>query len=408
MPTLLQINFVVNSGSTGRITEQLGTYVQGQGWDSYIAYGRNERPSESKKIKIGSPLISFVHAVGSILLDAQGLFSVCATKRLIREIERIRPDVIHLHNLHGDYLNYRILFAFLAQQNIPVVWTFHDCWPMTGHCTYFEYVGCMRWQTGCYACPQLRMYPRSIGLDRSKANYQAKKAAFTSVSNLTVVAVSDWLKGLVQQSFLKEKAICRIYNGLDTAVFRPHVAPREEIAQKYGIRGSFWVLGVASIWSGRKGLEDILALSERVDADTQFILVGVSEKQLRTLPANVIGVRRTEDTEALAALYAAADVFLNPSAEETFGLTTAESISCGTPVIVCNATASPELVTPETGFIVEPHDLEAMHEALQTVRKKGTSSYEQACRAYALNHFKKEDMLQAYYRLYESLLLAQS
>ena len=407
MPTLLQINFVVNSGSTGRIAEQLGAYVQNRGWNSFIAYGRNERPSVSQKIKIGSPLVSFVHAVGSILLDAQGLFSVCATKRLINQIMRIRPDVIHLHNLHGDYLNYRILFTFLAEQNIPVVWSFHDCWPITGHCTHFEYVNCMRWQTECYACPQLKMYPRSIGLDRSRANYLAKKESFTSVSDLTVVAVSEWLKGVVQASFLKEKAICRIYNGLDTDAFYPKDT-RKAVALKYGIQRTFWVIGVASIWSGRKGLSDILSLSKLVDCDTQFILVGVSEKQLRILPSNVIGIKRTEDTSALADLYAASDVFINPSPEETFGLTTAESLSCGTPVIVCNTTASPELVTHETGFVVEPHDFEAMHAALLTVRKKGTGSYEQACRAYALNHFKKEDMLQAYYHLYTYLLSRQS
>ncbi len=403
MPILLQINFVINSGSTGRIAEGIGETVISEGWESYIAYGRNDAPSQSRKIDFGCELSSFVHAVGSILLDAQGLFSTIQTRKLIKDIRRINPDIIHLHNIHGDYLNYVTLFDFLAEADIPVVWSFHDCWPMTGHCSHFTYVDCDRWKTQCHDCPQLRMYPRSILLDRSRSNYRLKKKHFTSVRDLTLVPVSNWLGGLMRESFFKGKPIHRVYNGVDIDVFKPRDS-REEVMRRYGLDCKFLIVGVANIWSGRKGFDDFLELSKIIGDDMQILMVGLKQKQIDILPPNIKGLRRTESVEELSSIYSAADIFINPSPEETFGLTTVESMACGTPAVVYNSTANPEIVTPETGFVVEPKHIEGLMSAIDQVRKKGKATFSAECRARVKAHFNKEDRFKEYYDLYKSIL----
>ncbi|MEJ5317866.1 MAG: glycosyltransferase [Tenuifilum sp.] len=399
---LLQINSLANSRSTGRIAEEIGQIAIAAGWESYIAYGRHARTSQSKLIKIGSDWDIKWHGLQTRLFDRHGLASTNATKKLVEKIKEIKPDIIHLHNLHGYYLNIEILFHYLATANIPVVWTFHDCWPMTGHCAHFTFVGCEKWKTQCFSCPQKKNYPGSYFLDRSKQNHKQKRNLFTSVNDMTIVTVSNWLAEIVKQSYLKDYPIRVINNGIDVNVFSPQ--SRDSIRLKYGLADKFILLGVATEWGRRKGLHDFIELSKILKDDEIIVLVGLKDDQIKTLPENIIGITRTESTQELAEFYSSADVVMNISYEETFGLTTVEGFACGTPGIVYNTTASPELVDDSTGLIVDPGDIKGLVKAITQIKEKGKQSYSEACVKRAHRFYRKEDRYREYIELYEELL----
>lgn len=399
---VLQINSVVAFGSTGRGTEELGQVSLANGWDSYIAYGRIDRPSKSKLIKIGTDWDIKLHGLKTRLFDHHGLGSRKATEKLVDQINKIKPDIIHLHNLHGYYLNIEILFKFLSNINIPVVWTFHDCWPMTGHCTHFDFIGCEKWKTECYDCPQKKEYPASWGCDRSKQNFHLKKELFTTLKNLTIVTGSEWLGNIVKQSHFSRLPIYVINNGINTDVFKP--VEDSIIKIKYNLSNKFIILGVASIWGSHKGLKDFIELSKQLDDTYQILLVGLTNSQMKTLPNNIIGINRTENIQELVTLYSSADVFINPSLEETFGLTTVEALACGTPAIVFNATASPELLIPETGLVVEKDDMQGLIDAIKIIKEKGKSSFSSACRDRVIKLYDKNNRYMDYLNLYESML----
>lgn len=400
--TLLQVNSVGNFGSTGRIAEEIGRTALAAGWRSVIAFGRNPRPSASELIRIGSDFGVLAHALRSRIFDDTGFGSRRATEKFIREAEKLAPDIVHLHNLHGYFLNIDVLFRWLARAGVPVVWTLHDCWSFTGRCAYFDFIGCSRWETGCYDCPQTRGYPASFLFDRSRKNWEQKRALFSSIKNLTLVPVSDWLAGLVKKSFLGDKNIVRIYNGVDTATFSPK--PDAELAgvrARYGIGGRFMALGVASVWGARKGLSHYVELAQKIDpATTALVMVGVPAELKKTLPKNIIVIPRTESIAELAALYAAADVSLNFSYEETFGMTTAEALACGTPGIVFRKTASPELISPETGVVVAADALDETLSAIEKIRSRGKSAFAAACRFRAQKLFDKKSQDARYIELY--------
>ena len=370
MPTVLQINTVVNYSSTGRIAEEIGSLVIDNGWKSYIAYGRYERKSKSKLIKIGSDFGIKLHVIQTRLFDRNGLGSYHATKNLIEQIEVIKPDVIHLHNLHGYYLNIQILFEFFSQVDIPIVWTLHDCWPFTGHCTYFDFVGCEKWKTQCFRCPQKNNYPSSFLIDRSRKNYLLKKEIFNSLNNLNLIAVSDWLEGLIKQSFLKSHPVKVINNGIDLTSFSPQGADsKEQIKTKYKLNGKFCILGVANQWLPRKGFNDIMELSQVIGSDDIILLVGLNKKQKANLPTNVKGILRTESTNELAALYSASDVYINPTLEDNFPTSNLEALACGTPIITYKTGGSIESVTAATGFVVEKGNVMGLVDAVNKVKK---------------------------------------
>ena len=402
MKKLLQINSVVNSGSTGRIAEEIGQTAIAAGWESYIAYGRNDGQSESHLIHIGNDRDIKLHGLQTRLLDRHGLGSKGATIDFIKKLEYIKPDIIHLHNIHGYYINIEILFNYLIKVEIPVVWTFHDCWPITGHCSHFTYVGCDKWKTQCFECPQKRGYPASYFIDRSKKNYILKKELFNSLSNLTLVPVSQWLSGVLKESFLQNYPIRVINNGINTEVFKPSLS--SDFRNKYGLEDKFIMIGVATSWGERKGLKDYIELSKILESEFQIVLVGLNKKQIEQLPNNILGIERTDNVGELADIYSSADLVLNLSYEETFGLTTVEGFVCGTPGIVYNATASPELIDVSTGIVVEQGNINKLTEAIYSIKKKGKEYYSEACvnRAYRL--YKKEDRYKEYIDLYESLL----
>lgn len=408
MKKLLQINPVLRMNtSTGRIMQEIGELVMQNGWESYIAYSRGRdgirKPCRSKTIPVGNLRSTIWHGIMTRLFDRHGLSSDGATRQLIRRIEELHPDIIHIHNIHGYFLNYRILFDYLSRCGIPVIWTAHDCWLYTGHCYHYSYAKCDKWQTGCRHCPQKSEFPASYLFDRSEKNYADKRKAFTSMPHdkLVIVPVSEWIRNEMRHSFLKEYEFRVIHNGINTDLFQVYGA--DAVKARYGLQGKHILLGVASIWSREKGLYDFIALAERLRADEAIVLVGVKEREKKRLPANVIGIGRTENIHQLAELYAAADAFVNFTWQDNYPTVNLEAIACGTPVITYRTGGSVEAVTGETGFVIGQGDLGGALEAIRTIERRGKDFYREACRTYALAHFRKEDRYADYLLLYDEL-----
>ncbi len=348
---ILMINSFCGLGSTGRICTDLADTLSEQGHKVKIAYGRDYVPEKYQKyaVRIGTDLDVRLHGVQTRIFDNQGFCSKKATEKFLEWADNYNPDIVHLHNIHGYYINIEMLFAWIKKRpDVKVIWTLHDCWTFTGHCTHFTMIKCDRWKTGCRNCPQKREYPKSLLLDNSKNNWFRKKSLFTGVKHMTIVTPSHWLAGLVKQSFLKEYPVKVINNGIDTDVFKPTPS---DFRQRYHLENKKIILGVASTWDKRKGLDDFIKLSGILDENYKIVLVGLSEKQLKMIPDKILGITRTNSTKELAEIYTAADVFLNPSYEETMGLVTIEAIACGTPVVTSDCTAIPEFVTKNTGLI---------------------------------------------------------
>lgn len=406
MVKILQIDSCLGILSTGKITESIGLLAKKRGWEYYVAHGgRYVGKSQMRSIQITSKWGEYAHYAKSLIFDAHGLGSTAATIKFVEKIKEINPDIIHLHCIHGYYLNYKILFEYLRTAKTPVVWTFHDCWAMTGHCAHFDAAGCERWKTGCYECPLKSDYPRSICKDSSKENYKLKKELFTSLDNITIVTVSEWLTYIVRQSFMSKYPIELINNGIDIETFKPC---RNDLKQKYGIENKFVMIAVASQWSEKKGLYDYIELSKRLSDEYQLIFVGVDNCYKKDIPSNIITIRRTDSQKELAKLYSAADIVLNLSYEETFGLTTVEGFACGTPGIVYNRTASPELITEETGIVVEKGNYKQLINAIETIKKNGKQHYSAACRERAVNFYNKDDKFNEYIELYNSLIMGNN
>lgn len=394
--TLLQINLSANVGSTGRIAEEIGKEAMGQGWRSVIAYGRFAGPSESELIRVGNGFDIKEHLIETRLFDNHGLSSRRATKKFIKQIEALKPDIIHLHNIHGYYLNYQILFEYLNKTNIPIVWTLHDCWAFTGHCGHFIMANCERWKTGCGHCPITHTeYPKSF-VDRSARNYKLKSEIFGANQNLHIVTVSEWLAGLVRQSFLQEKDIRVINNGIDLNVFKPSPIKRE---------GRYRVLGVSNLWSEVKGLPDIVRLRELLDKDKyEIVVVGVSKEQIANLPEGIVGIERTASASELAAYYSSANVFVNTTYADTFPTVNLEALACGTPVVTYKTGGSPESVDAETGVVVEQGDVNAMAEAIKMICDQGKEAYAEACREIAEQKYGKIDRYKDYLSVYNLVM----
>lgn len=400
MPKLLIVNVSLNFGSTGRIVEGIGKMAIADGWEVYVAHGaRYKNASSLKGIQLGTKAGEVLHYLKSALLDAQGLGSRRATRRFLKRVEELQPDLVHIHNIHGCFLNYPLLFQYLKERRIPVVWTLHDCWAMTGHCAHFERTHCGKWKDQCGKCPQKRDFPASWLLDRSKNNFALKKQLFTAVGTMRITTVSSWLRGVAEQSYLKGFPVDEVPNGVDTDVF---VCTGGRIRSRFGIGDKKLVLAVASGFGRRKGIDDYVSLSERLPADYQLLLVGVSGRDKRILPDKVMTVSRTDGAAELAAFYSAADVLLSLSYEETFGLTIVEAMACGTPAIVYDNTAQPELVTPETGLVVPAGDMDALVKAIAQVCSRPKELYEAACRSRGLEYDEKQSY-QKYLRLYSAI-----
>ena len=397
MPTLLQINVTANWGSTGKIAEQIGLCAMSHGWKSYIAYGRMMNPSKNKLIKIGSMMDVYEHYVEGLIFDNEGLASRRSTKAFLKQLDEIKPDIVHLHNIHDHYMNYRVLFQYLAKKKIPVVWTQHDQWGTTGHCMY-NLSGCERWKGECHDCPLSKWF----SLDRSRRNHQLKKKLLAAIPSLTIVPVSEWLGDNIRQSHLKERPILVIHNGIDIQTFSPQPV---DTYDRYGInKKKKIILGVATVWDVRKGLNDFYELSKKLSVDKySIVIVGKLTEKIKQSDGccQMVFVDRTQNALELAQLYSSASVFVNPTYQDNYPTTNLEAIACGTPVITYRTGGSPESIDETTGVVVDQGDISGL---ITAVEQLANGDYTEACRKKAEVEFDNIKCYSSYILLYNRLL----
>ena len=358
---VLQINSVCGIRSTGRICTDIADVLTANGHECKIVYGRETVPEKYKKyaVRIGSNTDVKLHALESRLFDNSGFGSKKATNDFIKWVKEYDPDVIHLHNIHGYYINIEILFNYLKSCNKRIIWTLHDCWTFTGHCSYFTIVKCEQWKAHCSYCVQKHCYPSSILADHCKSNFERKRALFSGIKDMTLITPSKWLADLVSESFLKKYPVKVIHNGIDLSVFKP---TESDLRKKYGLTDKKVILGVASVWDERKGLDDFIKLLDLLDRQYQIVLIGLSDRQLKKMPDNVIGIKRTDSVTELAQWYTTADVFLNLTYEDNYPTVNLEAQACGTPCITYRTGGSVESVPEEN--IVDAGDISTIKSML--------------------------------------------
>ena len=393
---IVQINSTCGSGSTGKICVAVSELLTKQGIENYILYtsGKSSYP-------LGIRYMSYVEtkwqALRSKTIGNYGFQSAKATKRLLVELDRIAPDIIHLHNLHSHNVHLGILFSYIKERKIKIFWTFHDCWAFTGYCPHYTMIGCNQWvESGCRNCPQRKHY--SWFLDRSRRLFDRKKQLFSGL-DLTIITPSQWLADQVKMSFLKEYPVKVINNGINLSVFFPR---ETDFRKKYGLENKYILLGVAFGWGRRKGLDVFIRLAERLDPEKfQIVLVGTDEKVDKLLPPNVLSIHRTENQAQLAEIYSAADLFVNPTREENYPSVNMESLACGIPVLTFRTGGSPESLDEKTGAVVERDDEEALYEAvLRTAKGKCFSPEDCVNRAV---DFSEETKFREYIDIYEAI-----
>ena len=364
------LNSVCGIRSTGRICTDLAVELEKQRHEVKIAYGREAVPKEFERfaVRIGTDLDVKLHGLKARIFDAMGFGSKNATKKFIKWVKEYDPDVIHLHNIHGYYINIEVLFNYLKTCGKRIIWTLHDCWAFTGHSAYCDAINCERWKDGCHDCPQQKVYPKAI-TDHSKSNWQKKKELFTGIPNLTIVTPSNWLKGLVEKSFLREYTIKVIHNGIDTDVFKP---TKSDFRERNGLQDKIIILGVAAAWEKRKGLDDFITLSKRLDDRYRFVLVGVTEDQQQALSDRILPITVSHSVSELVKIYSASDVFVNPTYEDNYPTVNLEAIACGTPVITYNTGGSPESIM-NNGIVIEKGMIDDLINAIHVLAQNPIS-----------------------------------
>ena len=364
---ILMINVTCGTGSTGRICTDLAEVLEKNGHTIKIAYGRDEVLDKHKKyaIKIGNDFDVKMHVLKARLMDAAGFGSKRVTTRFIEWIKLFDPDIIHLHNIHGYYINIEILFNYLKNCGKKIIWTLHDSWAFTGHTPYCDVINCYKWETCCDRCKLLKEYPKTL-IDFSKRNWIKKNILFNGISEMTIVTPSEWLQSLLKKSFLKDYNTLVINNGINTKIFFNRDS---KIFEKYGIKDKFIILGVASVWDNMKGLNDYLELSKILDENCKIVLVGLTSKQIKNLPKNVLGIERTENIDELAMLYSEANLFLNLSYCENYPTVNIEALACGTPVLTYNTGGSPEIVFKYGGIVVEKGNILGIKQEIKNIIK---------------------------------------
>lgn len=392
---VLMINVVCGVKSTGRICTDLAQALEAKGHEVKIAYGREDVPEKFQKyaVRIGDDMDVKFHGIKARLFDSAGFESTRVTERFLEWVKIYDPDVIHLHNIHGYYIDVEKLFEYLHTCKKKIIWTLHDCWAFTGHCAYFDFVDCKKWASQCESCPQKRSYPQSIFMDRSTRNYRKKKDLFCGGLDMTLVTPSHWLAKLLNNSFLSEYKVQVIPNGIDLDVFKPSYNG-EELRAKF--QNKKIILGVASVWNHRKGLQDFIKLSQRLKEEYIIILIGLKEDQMKGLPDNIVGISYTASVEELAAYYSAAEVLINPTYEDNFPTVNLEALACATPVITYNTGGSPECISPECGVVAEKGNVDDLYESIYSINK----IKREACREQS-QKYSKNLMYEAYLKLYD-------
>ena len=394
---IFELNTYCGSGSTGRIAMDIADCAAHENSQTLIGFATGAVPPEAEvyALRVGGRAGRKWHGLIRKLLDMEGYGSIRATRKLIAFLRLYQPDVIQLHNLHGCYLNHRLLFQYLKRANVPVFWTLHDCWPFTGHCAYFDFAGCDRWKTECHDCPQQRSYPVCIGLDGSRRNYRRRQKLFSDLPTLTLVAPCRWMQGLLADSFLSKTPSRLVYNGVNRAIFYPR---ESDLRERYGLTEGYLALAVASEWEARKGYAFLPALADLLGPACRLAVLGLTEAQIAALPKTILGLPKTASTEELAQWYSAADCLMNPTLEDNMPLVNLEALACGTPVAVFETGGCPECVSSECGAVAPKGDVATLAaETLRLCRQK--PAMREACLRQA-EQFDSPATAQAYLALY--------
>lgn len=398
---VLQINAVCGKGSTGRICCELSEWLIANGHESKILFasGTSDYPYAKK---IAKKTGIKIHGLMSRITGEQAAFSPFSTAKAIKEIKHFQPSIVHLHNLHGNYINVKKLLRYFAKNDIPTVITLHDCWFFTGKCTYYSEVNCNKWQLGCGGCPQLKKSIPSWFFDRTSKMWHEKKELFEAIPRLGVIGVSDWITGEAKKSFLQHsKIIERVYNWIDLEVFYPR---QEDVREKYGLpKDKFLVFCISDRWSKTAfRFLSLLKLAEHLEEDIHIMLAGGIEEGV-ALPKNITNLGYIKSVDELARLYSQADVYVHHSREDTFGKVIAEAMACGTPAIVYNTTACPELIGEGCGHVVKVGDIDGIKQAIDKVKSVGKEKYSKACIEFVRKHFEKEELIRETLKIYERL-----
>lgn len=394
---ILLINTVYNTGSTGKICAHLYEHSQKSGHIPYIGYGRNFCSNVPNSYLIGNKIDFFFHVLSNFFRGNSGFASAHVTKKFLKWVNTIHPDIIHLHNIHGFYINIPLLFNYIKTKNTPIVWTLHDCWPLTGQCAHFDFIQCDKWKVQCQHCPQFRnAYPYSLFKDNSFHNYLNKCNNFQGIPNLTIVTPSYWLANMVKQSYLSHYPTTIIPNGIDLAIFQP---TKSFCSPQY-------ILGVANVWNIRKGLPFFIELSELLDETLSIILIGVTALQKNKIEKQtkhkIKCITHTNNQKELAAYYSNALALVNPTLEDTFPTTNLEALACGTPVITFDTGGSPEAISDDCGIVVKEKTSKALFQAIMSL-KNNTKISSITCRQKALE-YGSEAKYDQYIKLYESII----
>ncbi len=397
---ILQINAVHKILSTGRICKELSDYFVDCGNECIVAYGQGEVPTTTHEFFIGTLLDHKIHALCSRISGKQGYFSFLATKKLLKFMDEYKPDTVILHNLHGNYINVPMLLEYLAKNNIATVLFLHDCWFFTGKCCYYPHNNCNKWQTGCGNCPSLLEDNVSWFFDTTASIWKDKKMLFDKNNHLGIIGVSNWITEDAKKSPIlsNAKIIERVYNSIDFNKFYFDEDVAKNLREQYGLQNKKILLTVATNWNERKGINDLIKLSQMISEDEQIVCIG-QQLGLTALPDNIISIEKTDNIDILRGWYSAANVFINLSKEETFGLVSAEALSCGTPIVCFNATANPELVGENCGIVCTEDSIENFYDCIKKVLVKEKSSYRDSCITFAKENFSKDKNFKAIYEL---------
>lgn len=397
---VVQINAVYNNSSTGRNTKELHNYLISLGYSSYV-FCSNVQDKENNVFVIGNWFDHKLHALESLICGLQGYFSFCSTYKMLQHLEYIKPDVVLLHNLHANFINVPLLLNYLAKKEIPTIFVLHDCWFFTGHCCHYTEDGCFKWKIECMKCPIPHKYNRSLFFDRSRKVFIDRKRYYHSIPKIGVIGVSDWITNEARLSplFPSRTLIRRIYNWIDLDVFYPRET--KKLREELSLSGCFVALGVAQVWTEAKGLMSYIQVAN-LFPQIKIILIGKMPINI-DLPKNIISVGQITNIELLATYYSLADVFLNFSKQETFGKVMAEAMACGTPLIVNNQTAIPELVG-DCGFIVHQNNIKEITIALNEIIRTGKNNYMKKCSSRVKLLFEKKNNLNDYIKFMQNLI----